>query len=163
MAQRRSPTESSCAGCGAAIEGGAAACQRLFDEFRARETATLARDYRSTRLTVDVYCLQHPERYCVSAKSLAAHLTGLAWARERDGGEDGLRVLQRWLDAPGDLVKPPLPAARGAVTIVDVAPANDPDDYLRRLDLWASSTWEAYSGLHRVALDWIDLAFGSLG
>ena len=67
-----------CGGCGLEIVGGEAACQALFDAFRVRETAELAPSYASTRLTVDVYCLQHPDRYCVSAKSLAAHLTGYA-------------------------------------------------------------------------------------
>jgi Family of unknown function (DUF5946) len=43
----------------------------------------LARDFqeivywRYHRLAVDAYCLQHPLRYCESAKSLAAHLCGL--------------------------------------------------------------------------------------
>ena len=141
------------------IEGGDAGCQRLFDDFRARELAGLAPDYGSTRLTVDLYCLQHPDRYCVSAKSLAAHLTGVAWAVEREGGEAGLRVLQRWLNAPGDLVKPPLPASRGTVTIVDVARGAGAAEYPGRLRLWAESVWEAYTGLHQVASDWIDEAF----
>src|SRR5579859_7776824 len=114
-----------CAGCGLHIAGGTAGCQALFDEFRVREVAELALSYAPTRLTIDVYCLQHPERYCVSAKSLAAHLTGVAWALEFGGGGDGLAALQRWLNGRVPLLKPDLPERFGEVTIVDVVDADD--------------------------------------
>jgi hypothetical protein len=54
----------------------------------------LARDFtdaayfRVHRMIVDTYCLQHPDRYCVSAKSLAAHLTGLCWLIEHGGSRE---------------------------------------------------------------------------
>jgi hypothetical protein len=147
-----------CEGCGLLVEGGTAGCQAMFDEFRARELAELAASYASTRLMVDVYCLQHPERYCLSAKSLAAHLTGAAWALERGGAEWGLRRLQRWLDSRPKLDKPALPSHRGALTIADVARAADTDAYIASLDTWARSTWVAYSELHDVARRWIDEA-----
>ena len=144
-----------CAGCGLHIAGGTAGCQALFDEFRVREVAELALSYAPTRLTIDVYCLQHPERYCVSAKSLAAHLTGLCWALEHGISEGGLRLLQRRLDTRRDLVKPPIPAARGKLTVADVAAVAGPDEYMRALDRWARSTWEAYADLHETARAWI--------
>ena len=147
-----------CEGCGLHVAGGTASCQGMFDEFRAREMSELAPSYASTRLTVDVYCLQHPDRYCVSAKSLAAHLTGLGWALERGGGEWGLRKLQRWLDSGPTLEKPALPAGHGALTIADVASAPDTDQYIAALDSWARSTWAAYSALHEIAGRWIDAA-----
>lgn len=147
-----------CEGCGLRVAGGTAGCQAMFDEFRAREMSELAPSYASTRLTVDVYCLQHPDRYCVSAKSLAAHLTGAGWALERGGGEWGLRQLQRWLDSGPKLEKPPLPVARGPLTIADVASAADPDAYAAALDRWARATWAAYSDLHDLARRWIDAA-----
>jgi hypothetical protein len=147
-----------CEGCGLVVAGGTAGCQTMFDEFRAREMSELAASYESTRLTVDIYCLQHPERYCVSAKSLAAHLTGAGWALERGGAEWGLRRLQRWLDSGPKLDKPALPPARGALTIADVASAADAGAYIASLDAWASSTWAAYSELHDIARRWIDEA-----
>ena len=140
------------------IAGGTAGCQAMFDEFRAREMSELAPSYASTRLTVDVYCLQHPDRYCVSAKSFAAHLTGVAWAVERGGREWGLRKLQRWLDSGPKLEKPALPPGHAAVTIADVASAVDTDAYVAALDRWARSTWTAYSELHEIARRWIDAA-----
>lgn len=142
-----------CEGCGLEIANGTDGCQELFDTFRVRELNELASGYRSTRLTIDVYSLQHPERYCVSAKSLAAHLTGVAWALDHGGGERGLQVLQR-------CAKPPLPAERGQLTIAGLAAASDPDDYMVRLDRWARSVWEAYAPLHQMASDWIAAAVG---
>ena len=134
----------------------------MFDDFRARELTELAPSYESTRLTVDVYCLQHPDRYCVSAKSLAAHLTGLGWAVERGGGEWGLRSLQRWLDHGGvKLEKPRLPDGRGELTISDVITSPDTDAYLEALDRWAGSTWAAYAQLHEIARRWMDEAVRS--
>ena len=139
------------------IAGGTDGCQRLVDEFRAREMSELAPSYAWTRLTVDVYCLQHPDRYCVSAKSLAAHLTGLAWTLEHgvDQGA-GLRKLQRSLDGRVDRAKPPIPRERGKLTIADVTAAHD---YTAAVDAWARSTWEAYSPLHETARAWIARAF----
>ena len=147
-----------CGGCGLAIVGGETACQALFDAFRLRETAELAPSYASTRLTVDVYCLQHPDRYCVSAKSLAAHLTGLAWAIERGGSDAGLRALQRWLNGRVDITKPQVPGFRGTVTIGDLRDVNDRGSYLLAVDGWTRSTWDAYAPLHATARLWIDLA-----
>jgi len=147
-----------CEGCGLHVADGTAGCKAMFDEFRAREMSELAPSYASTRLTVDVYCLQHPDRYCVSAKSLAAHLTGVGWAVERGGGEWGLRRLQRWLDSGPKLEKPALPAGHGALTIADVASAAHTAAYIAALDRWARSTWAAYSELHDIAGRWIDAA-----
>jgi hypothetical protein len=149
-----------CSGCGLKIDGGDVACQQLFDEFRVREAAHLAPAYAATRLTVDVYCLQHPDRYCVSAKSLAAHLTGLAWALEHGGSDAGLRALQRWLNGRVDITKPSIPAARGDVTIGEVHTVTGRDEYLAAVDPWARSTWAAYSSLHAIAEQWIDMAVG---
>jgi hypothetical protein len=150
-----------CEGCGLEIEGGTGGCQAAFDQFRAREMTELATSYGSTRLTVDIYCLQHPDRYCVSAKSLAAHLTGASWALERGGDERGLSLLQRWLNGRVELQKPPIPTFRGEVTIGDLAFVEDATAYLTALDRWARSTWAAYAPLHEVARRWIDQAIQS--
>jgi hypothetical protein len=152
-----------CAGCGLEIAGGTEGCQALFDQFRLRESAELARGYGSTRLTIDIYSVQHPDRYCVSAKSLAAHLTGLCWAVERGGSEAGLRALQRWLNGSVPLNKPDVPKGRGKLTVADIAGAAETTAYEAALDRWARSTWEAYSPLHAVARRWIDEAVPQSG
>jgi len=92
---------------------------------------------------------------------LAAHLTGLCWALEHGGGEEGLRRLQRWLNGRVELVKPPLPESRGGVTVADVAAAAGPDEYRSAVYHWARSTWAAYADLHETARAWIRQAIGA--
>jgi hypothetical protein len=118
--------------------------------------AELATSYAPTRLTIDVYCLQHPDRYCLSAKSLAAHLTGVCWALEHGISEGGLRELQRRLESRRELVKPAIPAGRGKVTVADIVGVTGPDEYRKALDHWARTTWAAYADLQQTARDWID-------
>ena len=112
--------------------------------------------YPVRRLAVDCYCLQHPDRYCVSAKSLAAHLTGACWALEFGGGE-GLKALQSWLNGRVPLAKPPLPSSFGRVTVVDVSTAAA---LAPAVDTWARSIWAAYSELHDLARAWVRTATG---
>ncbi len=57
-------------------------------------------------------------------------------------------MLQRWLNAPGDLIKPPLPPQRGSLTIADLDSATSVDDYAAKVRDWAGSTWAAYASLH---------------
>lgn len=138
-----------CDGCGLVIAGGESGCRALYE-------ATLPLSGRVPsytgpgRLAFDTYCVQHPAVYCVSAKSLAAHLGGLCWGVEYDGGERGYALLRRSLDGPGGwFPKPPLPAHRGALTIADLATA-DEMAFLRLIEAWAHATWVAYADLH----DW---------
>src|SRR4029079_19502160 len=87
-----------CAGCGAAIAGGSAGCQALFEQFSGRDFSDPAY-FRTHLLVVDAYALQHPERYCASAKSLAAHLLDLCWLIEQGGDAAvGNVALQHWLN-----------------------------------------------------------------
>lgn len=146
----------SCEGCELVVEGGTAGCQLLFDELRGRQLTTST--YQIQRLTVDTYCMQHPDRYCVSAKSLAAHLTGLCWALEYSGHPSGLKALQRWLDGSARLEKPELPPFRGALTIADVIGAPDPEERAAAIGRWAHSTWNAYAPLHPLARHWVEEA-----
>jgi Family of unknown function (DUF5946) len=141
-----------CSACGASVAGGAEGCQGLFDELSLRLIgSSLA--YSVRRLAVDCYCLQHPDSYCVSAKSLAAHLTGLCWALEFNGRERGLKALQAWLNGRVPLVKPPIPASRGLLTVQDVL--DDQDSLGPAVDRWARTTWAAYADLHAIARRWV--------
>ena len=145
-----------CGGCGLVIDGGTEGCQALFDELRSRQL--VASTYLYQRLTVDAYCVQHPDRYCVSAKSLAAHLTGLCWALEYSGHPSGLEALQRWLDGRAPIQKPALPAFRGALTVADVGGAPDTEEFAATIKRWAHSTWDAYAVLQPVARAWVEEA-----
>jgi len=85
-----------CPACGATVSGGREGCQALMDDIQARAYSNPA--FAATfNLGFDAYCMQHPEKYCVSAKSYAAHLTRLCCGVER-GGEDSIyRAINRWL------------------------------------------------------------------
>lgn len=147
-----------CSGCGLAVAAGTVGCQALFEELVGRDFSDI-RYGRFHGMPVDTYCLQHPERYCVSGKSLAAHLCGLCGRLEEgeSWGEHN-ETLRLWLDGPRQLDKPPLPAFRGAVTIGDVLAAPDIDAHLLALERWARTTWDAYASLHEIARAWLSEA-----
>ena len=144
-----------CAGCGLLTAGGVDGCQRLFDDESAREYGD-PRFAARRRMIVDTYCLQHPDRYCVSAISLAARLTGLAIAIERRDQEGRLNAsVQRWLSRRPRLDKPSLPASRGSMAIADLRATIDVADHDEVAERWAKDVWAAYSGLHPIARDWV--------
>lgn len=147
--------ETRCDGCGLEIQGGTTACGEIFQQFLERDFSNPAY-YRYHRMLVDTYSLQHPARYCVSAKSLAAHLAGLCALLEGDESRAvGSQALQKWLDGKRLLVKPEIPANRGQITIADVRASEGHEAYDVAVERWARATWEAYSSLHSVARQWI--------
>jgi len=151
-------TPEPCSGCGAPVPGGSTGCQAIFEALLARDFAD-ARYFRVHRMLVDTYSLQHPDRYCASAKSLAAHLAGLGLILERGASPAvGSAALRRWLDGSPVLEKPPLPEDRGALTIADVREAEDPLAHATAVERWARTTWEAYAPLHAVAREWMRTA-----
>ena len=142
-----------CGGCGS--EAGTASCQSIFDELLARDFSD-ATYFRVHRLLVDTYSLQHPDRYCASAKSLAAHLTGLCALLERGGDRAvGVAALRTWLDGRPRIQRPETPQFRGRLTVADVRRARGPEAYAAAAERWAQSTWKAYSSLHRLARGWV--------
>ena len=151
---------SRCESCGAAVAG-VDGCRALFEELLAREFG----DYRFARLhrlMVDTYALQHPEQYMKSAKSFAAHLTGMCAAMETDQAAAINQSVQQWLNGPKQLARPldAPPGQRGELTITYVHDTSEPDEYLRRLLEWARRTWAAWSSHHALAREWIALARG---
>lgn len=144
-----------CPSCGLAVAGGAEGCQRLFESIGLREFEDM-RFARYHRIVVDVYAMQHPDRYGRSAKSFAAHLTGLCgWVEDEDGVQSVNASVQRWLSGPSPIVKPPLPPSYGAVTIRELVDADDPVRYGEVLRAWARSAWDAYASLHATARAWV--------
>jgi len=85
------PLSGKCPECGAPV-GGGEKCRKLFDEVLAREFSNLLY-FGVHRTTVDCYALQHPEGYCASFKSFAAHLTGLCCAVEFDKDPKMMRAI----------------------------------------------------------------------
>jgi hypothetical protein len=147
----------SCRDCGLTAPNEAPECQALFDELCVRQPGPPF-TYAVRRMKVDAYSLQHPDRYCASAKSLAANLTGLFCAFEHRSHPSVLEVQRCWLDGRPPLEKPALPASRGSLTIADVHGAEDAVLLVAAVERWARSTWEAYAMLHPVARRWTEQA-----
>jgi hypothetical protein len=106
-----------CTSCGLAVAGGTEGCQRIFESIGLREYEDM-RFARYHRIVVDLYAMQHPDRYGRSAKSFAAHLTGLcAWLENEERTPSVNAAVQRWLSGPSPIVRPMLPSSYGALTI----------------------------------------------
>ena len=149
-----------CSGCGVMVTGGASGCQAIMDEILARHFSEVTY-FGVHRLFVDAYSVQHPERYCVSFKSLAAHLAHLCWSLEY-GGSAAIpsERIRRWVEQHPHEDKPSLPAFRGTLTVADVAAATDPASHRRAVEAWARSAWDAYVVLQPLARQWVDRALG---
>ena len=146
-----------CPSCGAARVGGLQGCRELFGTLGTREFEN--RDYfRAHRLTVDAYCLQHPEQYMKSSKSAAAHLSGMCWSLERGRTLHLPPPLKRWVDGPRRYVRvpPPPPGDRGRLTVMSLVGAADAADYERRALEWARSAWQAWSAHWPQARAWVE-------
>ncbi|HJW48954.1 MAG TPA: DUF5946 family protein [Candidatus Limnocylindria bacterium] len=144
-----------CPSCGLADAGGTEGCQRLFESIGLREYEDM-RFARYHRIVVDVYAMQHPDWYGRSAKSFAAHLTGLcAWIENEAAAQSVNASVQRWLSGPSPVARPPLPPSYGSLTIRELVEAKDPVRYGEVLRRWATSTWNAYGSLHVTARAWI--------
>jgi hypothetical protein len=159
VSENPAASSTACKECGAAVPGGEAGCQKLFDEVLEREFGDF-RNARVHRLTVDAYSLQHPRKYMRSGKSFAAHLSGMCAALE--GGETRAvnQAVQRWLNGPKVLERPadPRPLERGGLTIVHAHGAADGEEHVKRVREWAQSTWDAWKAHHALAREWIDQA-----
>lgn len=147
-----------CMSCGLRLAGGGEACQRLFESIGLREYEDM-RFARYHRIVVDVYAMQHPDRYGRSPKSFAAHLTGLCAFIDDEVAAAAVNAsVQRWLSGPSPVTKPPLPRSYGNVTIGAISAADDPVAYGEAVRRWARATWEAYASLHALARAWVAAA-----
>jgi hypothetical protein len=148
-------SDEACDECGWPAAGGRAGCRARFDDYIARDFSDVLY-FRTHRLFVDTYALQHPDQFCRSAKSLAAHLVGLGWILESGASPAiGPDALHRWLDGRTDLDKPALPVNHGAITIGDLSGEADPAAWADQVLHWAHSTWQAYAPLHAQAREWL--------
>jgi hypothetical protein len=120
------------------------------------DDSELAADWRTI---VDCYSVQH-DKYILSARSLAAHLTGVCIAVEHRGDAALLRAVQGWLGRTRDLAKPAVPSRRGDVTIDDVITAA-PEERHAVVGWWAAAAWAAWAEHQGLARSWIAAASGS--
>jgi hypothetical protein len=147
-----------CELCGAAL-GGTEGCIARSHELlvQAQQDARYAGVYR---LAFDAFCLQHPQRYGVSAKSYAAHLMGLCHGIEHADRPKTYWAIPAWLNRPREIKKPPLVNERGRMTIADVAPGLSPEEHASRVRAWAESVWRAYAPQQAIAREWLKQALG---
>lgn len=141
--------------CECGLHAGPRECAALRDALLARDFEQPMSYWRYHRISVDAYCLQHAS-YVKSAKSFAAHIGGLCIALEHRNVQHVQEALVRWLNSPTcDVVKPPLPEARGELTIDHVTGIDDPAAYGRRVGEWANSVWMSYASCHTLANEWV--------
>ncbi|AMW03908.1 DUF5946 family protein [Gemmatimonas phototrophica] len=152
-----------CPECGAPVVGQRLGCQQRFDECLAREFDD-DRYARAQRLMVDAYSLQHPSDYMRSAKSFAAHLTGIYAALERRDAPEVNHAVQAWLNGPKTMPRPDHPSAlrRGTLTILHVHEAGESEEHVVRVREWAQSVWEAWRSYEQIATKWIDAAIATV-
>ena len=147
-----------CEDCGAAVSEGRIGCRKIFEEVIAKEFS----DYRYGvvhRLTVDAYCLQHPEFYMRSGKSFAAHLTGICAALEYEDSSDINRAVRKWLDGNTLIDKPArVPTDCGALTITYIQGAAHAEEHQKRVREWARCVWDAWGEHHTLAKQLINEA-----
>jgi len=136
-----------CTGCRLLIVGGTAGCLALYQDTLVLP-GTLPAYTGIGRLAFDTYCVQHPDRYCISAKSLVAHLGGLCYGLEYRRDRGGYELLRHALDGPFPVPKPPLPAMRGALTIADIAATPAGEAQRGAIQDWAQQAWDAYADFH---------------
>ena len=103
--------------------------------------------------------MQH-DKYIVSGRSLAAHLTGVCIALEHGGDASLLRATQQWLSRTLEIAKPLVPARRGEITINEVITAPPEERHAVVLG-WAASAWDAWSQHQPLARGWIAAARGT--
>jgi hypothetical protein len=157
MSRQPSAIRDRCPECGTAAPGGRAGCQALFDELATPVPGE--RGLGAQRdLAFDAYCMQHPDTYCRSAKSYAAHLTRLCCGVEHGGDPRVYRAIQRRLNGTVALAKPKVLAERGRLTIADLRGAGSPEELQRLAQAWAEDVWKAYTSQHELAREWVKSA-----
>lgn len=139
-----------CPDCGAQGVDGRDGCQAVWNEMVYAQGGMPVSAF-------DAYCLQHLERYCLSAKSYAAHLTRLCCAMAYHSDPHLYNAIQTWLNGNRPLVKPPLLPFLGGMTIMDIyhAPLAERN---RVRDAWQATVWAAYAPQHALAHAWIEQA-----
>jgi len=102
--------------------------------------------------------MQHPDRYMISPKSFAAHLTGLCCTMEYGNDPDLLRLLQQWLNGKKLLEKPAMLDHLGHLTISHITQAQTGTEPGPLVHEWAADVWQAYAVYHPLAKTWIEIA-----
>jgi len=147
-----------CVECGAEVAPLYASCDEMFMSILTNRIPYDACGYRVRRMVVDGYAMQHQKRSGKSAKSYAAHLTGLCCGVEYNGSESVYAAIQQWLNGKVEdigISRPSDIESTGSTTIryVNDAPTNQ--EVAERVSEWVGDVWRAYESQHAIAREWI--------
>jgi hypothetical protein len=160
-----------CTECGALIPPEFGSCDELFMTLLTplgMSDVDLPEGNPLARLFVDTFGMQHPARSCKSAKSYAAHVTGLCCGVEYGGAQSVYSALQRWLNGPVQAIgitRPSEPQYRGTLTVRYAYDAADDGEFAARVHEWARDVWQAYASQHELVRSWVRKALweGNVG
>lgn len=138
-------------------------CWRVYGEVLAREYSGGGWD-AAHRLTVDAYAAQHPHSpNRRNRQSVALHLMSLCVVLERGATlEQATHVIAahaataRTRGSEFPWLEPPVSPA--ALTVVEVAAAQDPREHVKRVKAWAASVWQQWEASHGQIREWLDTA-----
>lgn len=150
---------STCVECGARVPAEFESCDAFFLSVLIDTRLNSAAP--PPRLLIDTFAMQHPKRSCKSAKSYAAHFTGLCCGVEFGSSERVYAAIKRWLNGPAErigLTRPQEPEHRGQLTLRHVYDADPQADFELALREWADDVWAAYASQHNIARHWIATA-----
>ena len=160
------PEDHRCTECGAEVPPEFSSCDELFMSILTPLGMSGAEStYRAAlaRLFVDTFGMQHPQRSCKSAKSYAAHFTGLCIGVEYGGAPSAYAAVQKWLSRSVEAIgitRPTEPDFRATLTVRYIHDAQSPAEQGTRIHEWARDVWAAYSSQHELARGWIRTALG---
>lgn len=143
-----------CPYCSANHIGGLEGCQAIF--YQVVLNADMPLTSGMGRGIFDTYCLQHPELYCKSAKSYAAHLALLYCWIAYPNNQEVLEAIRRGLNGPFRAEKAFLPEVgkRGTLTILHLKRSQSTNDIETRATQWIDNVWSAYAEVHTQAKDY---------
>ena len=134
-----------------AYVGASPGCWAIFGDVRAREYALPGYGTVGHRLTTDAYMVQHPGvEGRQSSQSVWVHLVGLYLVLE--GGltpEQTTAAIAKLLMRDPSFAWLTPPADSGALTIVDVAAAQDAGAHVATVQRWADVVWQSWAAAHQ--------------
>ena len=144
-----------CEGCGALVPpidgpthrylGASPGCWALYGEVLAREYIGVQYSQRH-QLTVDTYAAQHPGTPSPqSVQSVNVHLMSICAVLEfGHAPQQAMKLIQRAIAHSMDFSWLEPPKSMGAITIVDVHAAKNPEAHEKIVREWAQSVWNAW-------------------
>ncbi len=128
-------------------------CWQMYSEILSREYSDQSY-WKSHRLTVDSYAVQHPGTESnQSIQSVAVHLMSLYFIIEEGKSHEAARKLMgkatklkfQWLEPPKCL---------GEISAKNVWLTENANQHNKTVELWANSAWNAWKKYHTIIREW---------